>query len=450
MKKGDFLAMKVKNLFKAIIFLLIFVILFSGVSKAFTAPGDYRNYQWIAGFYEEPKDSLDAVYIGSSNCYAFWNPLVAWEKYGITVYPFNSNTQPIIAAEHLIKEVRKTQPNALIILNTNTLGMKMMTNVRYHYLLDYLPFSLNKLSLTHYLSQEAGVSFEESLEFYFPIIRYHTRWDELSYQDFHYEVDGLKGASAYNLYLNTAQNISKKYIITDETAPPPDFITEAFNNLLDYCDEENVNILFVTVPRAEESELIAKQINAINQQITDRGYPVLDLMDQPEVMGANPNRDYYNMGHMNVHGSVKYTQYLSEYLIEHYGFQDKRGQAAYESWDAGWDKYTNTLNKSILEFELDNDSRDYSISAPKNLKGEATEEGVQLSWKASKEADQYVIYRKLKGGNWKYYATTEELGFTDAEVKKGSYTYRVVPAAQRDGATCYGDFSYGGVTVDVE
>lgn len=172
MKKGDFLAMKVKNLFKAIIFLLIFVILFSGVSKAFTAPGDYRNYQWIAGFYEEPKDSLDAVYIGSSNCDAFWNPLVAWEKYGITVYPFNSNTQPIIAAEHLIKEVRKTQPNALIILNTNTLGMKMMTNVRYHYLLDYLPFSLNKLSLTHYLSQEAGVSFEESLEFYFPIIRY--------------------------------------------------------------------------------------------------------------------------------------------------------------------------------------------------------------------------------------------------------------------------------------
>lgn len=443
--------MKCKNLLKAVVFLLIFVILFCSISKVFTAPGDYRNYQWIAGFYEEPEDSLDAVYIGSSNCYAFWNPLVAWEKYGITVYPFNSNTQPIIAAEHLIKEVRKTQPDALFILNTNTLGEKMMTNVRYHYLLDYLPFSMNKLSLTQYLSEAAGLSFEDSLEFYFPIIRYHTRWDELSYQDFHYEVDGLKGASAYRLYLETAEDISKDYIITDETAAPPDFITEAFTSLLDYCDEEDVNILFVTVPRAEESELIAKQINALNQQITDRGYPVLDLMDQPEVMGANPIRDYYNIGHMNVHGSVKYTQYLSEYLIEHYGFEDKRGQAAYASWDEGWEAYSEVLSQSVLEFELDLTCRDFTISSPKNLKAKATKDGVQLSWNASQGAEQYVIYRKLSGGTWSSYAVTEALSFTDAHAQSGSrYVYRVVPACQRDGATYYGEFAYFGVTVDVD
>ncbi len=92
-----------KKIVKITAFMLILILLLLGVSKVMTCPGDYRNYQWIAGFYKEPKNSLDAVYIGSSTCYAFWNPMTAWNRHGIAVYPYASNAQQFVAAEYLIR-----------------------------------------------------------------------------------------------------------------------------------------------------------------------------------------------------------------------------------------------------------------------------------------------------------------------------------------------------------
>ena len=89
---------------RVVLFITIFLILFITLLWLFSNHPDHRIYQMIGGFYEEPEDSLDGVYIGSSNCYAFWNHLVAWENYGIAVYPYASGSQPFYAAEYLIRD----------------------------------------------------------------------------------------------------------------------------------------------------------------------------------------------------------------------------------------------------------------------------------------------------------------------------------------------------------
>ena len=57
---------KLKKLLKVVAFVLVFVLLLNVVSTALVAPNDYRCYQWVGQFYENEKDSLDAVYLGSS------------------------------------------------------------------------------------------------------------------------------------------------------------------------------------------------------------------------------------------------------------------------------------------------------------------------------------------------------------------------------------------------
>ena len=99
----------------------------------------------------------------------------------------------------------------------------------------------------------------------------------------------------------------------------------------------------MTVPRAEKDEERLSQINQLNAMIEERGYDTLYLMDQTDEMGIDITTDFYNRNHTNVHGSIKYTQYLSEYLIENYGFEDKRFDEAYKSWDKGYKKYFCTL-----------------------------------------------------------------------------------------------------------
>lgn len=438
-----------KNVIKTAAFLLLFVVCFRPVSRLFSQPEDRRNYQWIAGFYEEPENTLDAVYIGSSNCYAFWNPLVAWQSHGIAVYPYASNDQPFAVTAHLITEVRKTQPDALIIVNLNSLRDTVINENNMHYLLDNMPLSRNKIALTRHLCEQEELSLSESMEFYLPIIRYHERWNELKRTDFEYSFNGLKGASNYSTHLQNFQDVTHLYKTGTAPLEPDREVVEMVEQLLDYCDEQHVRILFVTVPRAERQQDTVNEFLYLNDLIGSRGYPVLDMMDKLEETGIETVRDYYNDHHTNIHGSIKFTRYLAEYLVDNYGFRNKQGDPRYESWSAGREKYSAYMDAQVLDLEHNGSARDYSLPEPGALKGQKQEDTVVITWNPVEEAQGYSVYRKTGSGRWKRLADVPEPVYTDTDAEQGkTLIYRVVPMRfDRSGLPVYGRFAYKGVSV---
>ncbi len=440
-----------KNYIKTGVFFIIFFILFYFGQKLVTA-SDYRNYQWVRGFYAEEENSLDAVYLGSSNCYSFWNPLVAWEEYGITVWPYCTNSQPFIAAEYLMKEVRKTQPDATFIINTSAIFAEDNTFKVLHYLLDYMPFSMNKLALTDYLCDSYNVPREERWEYYIPMIRYHSRWSQLEENDFIYSLDGYKGAAVYNDYLDFTKDISAAYILPEDctgvqTPRLEEYLVEAVDSLLDYCTEKNINVVFVTVPRAEGSAENLLKIQAVNDMISARGFDVLPLTDRTEEMGIDITRDFYNNTHTNVHGSIKFTHWLAEYLVEKFGFEDKRGQAEYASWDAGFEKYmADEVSRRVVDFELNPAARDYTLGVVQNLSAKVENGAVVLTWDKVEGAEGYVVYKQDgKKQPLVLAADTADLSFTDTDVVPGreiTYGYTVAAYRTENGVQLYGDIGY--------
>ncbi len=441
--------MRKKEFLRAVAFAVLFILCFRPVSRLFSQPEDRRNYQWVGGFYEEPEASLDAVYIGSSNCYAFWNPLLAWESHGITVYPYATNDQPFAATSYLITEVRKTQPDALIIVNLNSLRDTVINVNNMHYLLDNMPFSLNKLRLTQYLCEEEGLSLGNSMEFYLPIIRYHERWSKLKQKDFDFTFNGLKGASNYATHMQNIQDVTALYKFGAAPKEPEPEVVQMVDDLLDYCDENRVKILFVTVPRAEREQDTVDEFLYLNRRIESRGYPVLDMMDKLQQTGIEPARDYYNDHHTNVHGSIKFTRYLADYLVANYGFQNKRGDARYESWDAGREKYSGYMDGYVLDLEYNGSPRDYSLTEPASLKAKKQEGAVVLTWQSVEGAAGYAVYKKTGSGRWKWAGETAAATWTDAApAKESTITYRVVPMGfSEDGSVVYGKFAYKGISV---
>ncbi len=440
--------MRIKKMIKAVAFVSLFLFLFCSVSKIMTSPADYRNYQWIAGFYEEEENSLDAVYFGSSNCYTFWNAPIAWEEYGIAVYPYACNSQPFITTEYLMREARKTQKEALYIVNVNAVS-EDLNEAKLHYLLDYMPFSLNKLRLTSYLAKTGGYTLKESMEFYFPLLRYHTRWSELQQEDFNYEINGLKGAAYHGTYVGQSADVRKHYVLSDEMDEQLSEVMEsALDSLLDYCDEENLNVLFVTVPRAEVEVEDVTKINKINHVISSRGYPVLNLLDKTQEIGLDLTKDYYHVTHTNIHGSIKFTYYLSEYLIENYGFKDKRGSEAYSSWDEAFSEYSHIMAPYMLDIELDSKNVDYSLKAPDDLTAESDGEKITVSYSLHEGADGYAVYRKdSKKSPWKQLAVLKGTVYEDDAVESDKdYYYTVVPFYEKDGEKIFGSFNYFGIS----
>lgn len=349
--------MNKKNWLKLGLFLTIFCILFSKISLIFTFENDKNNYHWISGFFEEKKDSLDVVFVGSSDVYAFWQAPLAYESYGVTSYPLSCDSQPFIAARYLIDDARKQQPDALYVVVINTLVPISREDDNFsepstlHFVLDYYPLSSNKLKLTWRLTDLGNYSYSDRLEFFLPIIRYHSVWYRLSETNFNFSFLPFKGGDTYDFFLNRETDISDSYHSSSTTATLDETRYETVIELLKYCKEKNLNVLFVTMPRAS-SEETAAIYNATEELIESYDFPVLDLMDKVDELGLDLTKDYYNKYHTNIHGSIKVTNYIAKYLVDNYGFTDKRNTANLEDWENAVKSYHEIIDPYLTSDEL--------------------------------------------------------------------------------------------------
>ena len=442
--------MKKTHVLKVAIFAVIFILLLNLINPILSYTYDIRNYQMMGGFYEEEENSLDAVYIGSSTCYAFWNPLTSWNEYGIAVYPYSCNAQPFEVAEYMIAETRKNQPDAVYIVNIKMLDDDGIIGIdRLHYMLDAMPFSKEKVELINYLVKSGGYSWGTMLELYFPIIRFHSRWDELTKEDLNVSLDGLKGTSYYDAYLQTSIDASPIYVKSDAQLELSEEALAPVDSLLEYCEENDVKILFVTVPQVRDSEEQVQELNAMAEYISDQGFDVLSLVNEPEEVGLDLTSDLYNERHTNIHGSIKFTRYVSEYLIDNYGFEDKRGEEAYSSWDEAFEEYKEIIEPWVLDIELDGEHRDYDLERPVSMKIVEKTQGACLTWNAVENADGYAVYRKCNN-KWELLSHVQEPTYLDSSCEEGTtYVYTVVPYSEEGGEKYYGNFSYLGMEFEL-
>lgn len=444
-----------KNLVRAVVFTIVLLTVISAVTSPFTiikGVTQRMDYKWMKGIYNEPKGSLDAIYIGSSNAYSYWNQNVAWKEYGITVYPYSCAEAPLTAYEYMLREAHRTHPDSVYILNINTLGESVISdhNVVLHRVADQMPMSLNKLRLINHMANIADMEYKDRLEFIFPIIKYHSGWDELGEYSFDTDTSEMKGGNTFGWYLDDTWDIAYAYKESDKTTPPEDYVMESVDGILEFCEKEDLKVLFVTAPRAETSVEHVEKINYINEYLEEKGYDVLNMMDIMDEYGVNLRLDFYNLTHTNIHGAIKYTSYMSEYLIEKYGFEDKRGQEEYSDWDEAWEAYSKVIDgKRVIPLEYDIEHRKYDINYPAKLTGKTADGKATISWQASQGADGYEIYCRNKYYYWKKIGETTDLSFT--EKSRGDYkalAYRVIPYVEIDGERYYGQFQYRGVKVN--
>ncbi|MDO4608987.1 MAG: hypothetical protein Q4B40_07355 [Clostridia bacterium] len=438
---------------KSIIFMLIFAVLLSCVSRIMTVNSFSEEYQLMTGIYKEEENSLDAIYIGSSVTYTFWNPVVAFKQYGICVYQYNCSSQPLTVAEDIIREARKTQPNAVYIIPVNTLGDAGLNDAVMHRLLDYMPFSLEKLKFTKWMTESQDLSFADSLEYYFPLLRYHSRWDELNPGHFSKWNNNIKNSTIYPEFLSGIKDVSESYKTTTEKGEISDFLKERLNSLLDYLDAEDVKAVFVTVPNVKDTDgadrilETVQKINTVNEIASARGYPVLDYSNSTQEINLDLKQDYYEPRHANIHGAIKFTYYFSEQLINMYGFKDKRKNPDYTDWNTAYNNYVEIISPYVLDFELKTGSRNYDLPAVAITSAADSENGYTIGWEESPNADGYAVYRKVEN-KWAQIATSDVCSYTDNHnFENAGRNYIVVPYTQTDTGRLYGNFSYAATLV---
>lgn len=314
-------------------------------------------------FYGLERNSLDAVYIGSSGVDQFWMGPLAWEEYGIAVYPLSTNSQPFPAIKGNIREVLKSQNPELFIVDIRSIrkGPEDLKSGSIRQAVEFMNPSWNRWKTTKEILDFTGIPRNERMEYYLPIIKYHERFLKgLSKRDFIEKDSPYMGAyfSVKTAYRSRILEVTKP---TEKMQELPEKTEDTLKDLLDFCKEKELKVLFVASP-FQVTEQDRMEFNYAGKMIEESGYPFIDYNNRYDELHLDFTKDYYNWGHVNYVGASKYTRNLSQYLISEYGLEDKRGDKRFKQWD----KAVKVLNKEVKKcanLKYENDSNDRNSSA---------------------------------------------------------------------------------------
>lgn len=316
-----------KALIKCIAFISIFVLLFLYVQELLRdkwAEGEYNVTTKVRGFYEEEENTLDVIFIGSSQMYADMAPAVLFHEYGITSYDFCANEQPMWISYYYIKEALKHQTPKVIVLDVFTVyGENYEEEGVTHINLDDLPMSLNKIAAICD-SVPAGMRYS----FYFPLAKYHNTWTDLfegkAELSFYHESDPYKGYSPFVFAADYEESAKPEVVNQKESEPIPERAGTWLRKIIDLCKEEGVPLVLTKTPNGNAER--QKLYNSVSELAKETGTPFLNM-----------NVLLDGQAHVNVLQAEKISMLMGEYLVSHYEFEDKRKNPAYAEWvqDAG-------------------------------------------------------------------------------------------------------------------
>ncbi len=303
----------------------------------------------IEDYYNETTDH-DVIFIGDCEVYENFSPITLWEEYGITSYIRGSAQQLIWQSYYLMEETLKTETPEIMVFNILSMQYGEPQSEAYNRMtLDGMKWSSAKLK-----SIQASMTEEESLvDYLFPILRYHSRWNELSSEDFTYLFS--KKEMFHSGYLMRADVKGVTEFPEGKQLPDyqfDDICYEYLDKMVALCEEYGVQLVFVKAPSIypvwyDEWE---EQMVAYSEE---HGVPYLNFLEDIEEIGIDFTEDTYDMGlHLNVTGAEKLSDWFGSYLAEEFDLADHRDDPELAAvWTEKVDFYNEMKEDQYRELE---------------------------------------------------------------------------------------------------
>lgn len=269
----------------------------------------------------------ELLIIGNCESYENLSPMKLWEEYGITSYIRGNSNQLIPQSYYLLREALRKERPKVVLLNIQAMMVDGQSSEEYNRMVfDGMKWSGDKLE--GILSSRTK---EESLaEYLFPILRYHSRWSELSEEDFRYAFQE-KPLTSYNGYYLRADirpytEFPTERRRSDYTFPEQNL--RYLERIWQLCRENRIALVLMKAP-----SLYPVWVPPYEEQIAEfareRNIDYINTLLYTDEIGLDMNVDTYDEGlHLNVYGAEKLSVWLGKDLKERYGLTDFREDEA--------------------------------------------------------------------------------------------------------------------------
>ncbi len=326
----------VKRAVGVVLFLLILALLVSALTQILR---DKNEANIVYPFYDEPKDSLDVVFVGSSFTMCGMYPMELYDQFGIASYNYASSALVFPQAYYQTVEALKYQSPKVLVIDASgavyaddKVGSKEYVHVQ----LDNMKWSMNKLRAIQDLIEDPS----DRLEYYFPLLKFHTRWKNVTEEDYKPITGPSKGAFVSDAIL--ADPTVYPTVPAEEKAALSRTAETYLRRILDTCREEGVTVLLVNYPTLSNED-DQRKYNAVADIAGEYGVEYLNLLHGFEELGLDPYTDFRDQYHLNRSGALKVTAALGAYLKERYDLPDRREDPDYAPrWNDALSLYRET------------------------------------------------------------------------------------------------------------
>lgn len=303
----------------------------------------------IEEYYQE-KTNHDLIFVGDCEVYGNISPITLWENYGITSFIRGTPQQLIWQSYYLLEETFKYEKPKVAVFNVLSMKYNEPQNEAYNRMtLDGMKMSSAKIK-----SIKASMTEDENLiEYIFPLLRYHSRWNEISSEDFNYifKKDKISHNGYYmRVDIRPVDSIPRKKKLSDYSLG--DNAYDYLNKMAKLCKENGVELVLIKSPSIYPHwyDEWDQQIWEFAQENNLTYINYLELMDQ---VGIDFKLDTYDSGqHLNLSGAEKFSNHLGGILKDSFDLKDRRDdEKLAEVWDDKVDFYYNMKDDQYKELE---------------------------------------------------------------------------------------------------
>ena len=310
---------------------------------------DDNSHSFITrGFYAEKENSLDVIFMGNSETYRGISPIILWDEYNITAYNYVSSGQRMWTGYYMFEEALKTQKPKVIFFNVDGLFSDNQSSMaNYQKVFDNMKFSTNKLKAIN--DPAFDFSKKDKIALIFPIISYHSRYNELTLNDFKYALSDYHNVNK-GLDMTTSRvAYNGNYIYdSEERTPLNPKVLKYLDKMVKRCKEENIILEFFWIPSPDS--WAKEKTNTISDYAKLNHIPYNDLNLNYEEIGLNFENDSSDGGdHLNVYGAEKVAHYIGKYINDKYTF-DEHSNEVVNMWNNDLKMY-NMLKEKLEYYE---------------------------------------------------------------------------------------------------
>lgn len=364
------------------------------------------------GFYRMEQDTIDIIFLGSSQAAAGFNPQDLYNGFGMESYNLGSNHQSLWASYYWLKEALRYQSPRVAVLDC----YELFRDCRKDEGGTRLVFDDMRWGMVKWEAVRTVCNLNEELSpesYFLTNIRFHTRWTGLNETDFTWgEFDAVPQLKGFWLYRGKCGY--EEYVpLTIQDAEPASFQEEAkvyLDKIVELCRENGIELVLVKTPTLAET---LERHNAIAAYAKANGLKFYDFNEKElyEEIGFDYGQDMNDSSengdrnaHANPSGARKMTWYLGNELLCKCGIYPKRDW----QWEASRDFGERVWKDFYLRNETD--LRTYlamlrdpqytvfiavkdeaSTSLDVGLKGQLQELGLGADWGEGYRKSYYAV-----------------------------------------------------------